>query len=487
MDEENSMFDDEWELVIGLEVHLQLSCSSKMFGAEPYSFGGDPNSYIGVVSTGQPGSLPVVNRKAIYKAVCFGVAIDADIAPLCRFDRKSYFYPDNPKNFQITQFESPIIRGGKLFYDLDSESKSISVHHAHLEEDTATLKHFADFSGIDYNRAGVPLLEIVSEPAIHSAAEAAAYVSMIQSIAEYMDVATAHMEEGGLRIDANISVRKKGEKGLRNKMEIKNMNSIAHMEAALKQAADEQIQFYRANPRKTIEKSTFRFDADKGQLLFMRKKEGAKDYRYLPEPDIPPIILSKEYIDKIRRGLPELPKKKYDRYRSEYQLSSQSAWLIANSKPLANYFEKGMESCSNSVGLANWITVEFAGRLKDSGTSIWNGAIPSSHIAQLVNLIEEGTITGKMAKEVADRMVADPSCSPKEIINSNLAYRPIQEEATLERLIDQVISSYPDSVADFKSGKRKAFDFLIGQAMNLSKGTAPPAEVDAILKKKLNS
>lgn len=476
---------ENWEVIIGLEIHVQLNTKSKMFGTEPYHFGSEPNMDIGVVCTGQPGSLPVVNREAVRKAVQFGCAIKAQVATLSRFDRKSYFYPDNPKNYQITQFERPIIQGGMIITEVHGETKHFKVNRAHLEEDSGMLKHFTTFSGVDFNRAGVPLLEIVSEPCIHSPKEAAAYAMAVKAIMEYIDASDCNMDEGSLRMDANISVRPKGEQKLRTKVEIKNMNSFSHMEEALESEIRRQIQFYTAHPHDKIEQGTYRFDPETGKVVLMRLKEAAEDYRYFPEPDLPPLELSESYIESIRATLPELPRDRYFRYLNDLKIPEQPAYLLVNDKKLSDYFEVALEKCSNGKSLANWLTIEFPGRLKDKGKTLWELGIPSSHIAELVSLIDQGTINGKIAKSVADEMVEKPHLSPSSIVEQNPDFKPIQDTSEIEALIDQVLADNPQAATDYKAGKNKAFAFLIGQVMKLSRGKASPDLVNSILEKKL--
>lgn len=477
----------DWEAVIGLEIHVQLNTKTKMFGSEPYSFGHEPNTDIGVVSTGQPGALPVVNQKAVYKAVQFGCAVEAEICLISRFDRKSYFYPDNPKNFQITQFTFPIIKGGSIVCDIQSETKEFKINRAHLEEDAGMLKHLPRVSAVDYNRAGVPLLEIVSEACLRSPQEAVAYAMAIKAIMEYLDASDCNMEEGSLRIDANVSVRLKGEKQFRNKIEIKNMNSFSHMENALEKEIKRQIEFYSNHPKGEIETGTYRFDPEKQEVILMRAKEQAEDYRYFPEPDLPPIILTQSYIEEIKKSLPELPREKYQRYIHTLKLPHQSAYLLVNNPQLARYFESGLTYCKNGAALANWITIEFPGRLKEKGLSLWELKLPSKHIAELVNSIEEGKITGKIAKSVADDMVQSPQQSPISIIAKNRDYQPLQNISQIKALIDQAIAENPASIQDYKAGKKKAFGFLVGQVMKLSNGAASPAIVNEILINKLES
>ncbi len=476
---------ENWQPVIGLEIHVQLNTKTKLFGEEKYLFGSEPNTDIGVVCTGQPGALPVLNKEAVHKAVQFGLAIHANIAPVSKFDRKSYFYPDNPKNFQITQFDQPIITGGVITCEVEEQIKHFKVNRAHIEEDSGMLKHFTNFSGIDYNRAGVALLEIVSEPCLHSPKDAVSYATSIKAIMEYIDASDCNMDEGSLRIDVNISVRHKDEKELRNKVEIKNMNSFSYMAIAIEEEIRRQIKFYTSFPHDKIEKGTYRFDPDKKALVLMRIKENAEDYGYIPEPDIPPIILTPAYINEVKALLPELPYARYKRYLSELKLPVQFAEVLVGSKKLSDYFEQALAITPNARSLANWITVEFAGRLKESGKMLWDLPIPFAHIAELVSLIDQGTINGKIAKSVADDMVLSPSKSPSDIVKANPDYQPVNDTKEIEALIDQVLAENTQSITDFKAGKTKAFAFLVGQVMKLCKGKASPTLVNDILNKKL--
>jgi aspartyl-tRNA(Asn)/glutamyl-tRNA(Gln) amidotransferase subunit B len=478
---------ENWETIIGLEIHVQLNTKTKMFGPEAYHFGSEPNTDIGVISTGQPGTLPTVNKEAVRKAVQFGCAVHANISLVSRFDRKSYFYPDNPKNYQITQFDLPIVLGGSVTAEVGTETKHFKINRAHLEEDSGMLKHFTNFSGVDYNRAGVSLLEIVSEPCLHSPKDAVAYGMAIKAIMEYIDASDCNMEDGSLRMDANISVRLKGEQKLRNKVEIKNMNSFSHMEIAIESEIRRQVQFYSKYPHEEIESGTYRFDTETGQVVMMRLKEAADDYRYFPEPDLPPIVLSESYIEEVRKALPELPRERYKRYLTELQLPEQPATLLINEKKLSDYFEEGLKKCSNGKSLAIWLTVEFPGRLKELGKNLWEFNIPSSHIAELVTLIDNGTINGKIAKSIADEMVLKPGISPSEIVKSNPDFQPISDLGEIEALVDQVLTANPTVIADYKAGKSKAFAFLVGQVMKVSRGKASPAIVNDLLLKKLQA
>lgn len=479
-----------WEAVIGLEIHVQLNTKSKIFSPAPNRFGDEPNTNITDVCTGQPGTLPVLNEDVIRKAVQFGCAVQAQVAPFSKFDRKSYFYPDSPRNYQITQFEYPIVQGGKITAKVEGATKEFSINRAHLEDDSGMLKHFSNFGGVDYNRAGTPLIEIVSEPCIHSAKEAVAYASAVKAIMEYLDASDCNMEEGSLRVDANISVKLKTEKNLRQKIEIKNMNSFSNMEMAIDAEILRQIQLYTTHankdPNEVILPGTYRFDPEKKATVLMRMKESADDYRYFPEPDLVPIVLSPEYIEGIRNTLPELPQQRLMRYVEVLGLSESTALTLINEKPLCDYFEEGLSLCKNPKSLANWILVEFVGRIKDSGKTLKEFGILSKEVASLVNKIEEGILTGKIAKSVADDMVANPLRTCDEIIQSNPDYKPLSDTASIEKLIDQVLAENPQSVIDYKAGKTKAFAFLIGQIMKLSKGTASPSIVNELLLKRLS-
>ncbi len=477
----------EWEPVIGLEVHIQLNTKSKMFSSAPNRFGDEPNTNIGVVCTGQPGSLPVINKEAVRKAVQFGCAVGAEIALVSTFDRKSYFYPDSPRNFQITQFENPIILGGSIETAVGEEIKTFQIHHAHLEDDAGMLKHFTSFAGVDYNRAGVPLIEIVSEPCMHSAADAVAYANAIKAIMEYLNASDCNMEEGSLRCDCNISIRKRGEKQLRNKIEIKNMNSFRNMEMAIEAEIERQIALYTHDPDAIIPKGTYRFDLEKKETVLMRLKEEAEDYRYFPEPDLPPLLLSLSFVEEIKKTLPELPKQRFHRYIEELQISPYSASLLLNDKPLCDYFEEALAHTSNPRLLCNWVTVEFVGRLKDSGKTMGSSGIPPNHLAELVSLIEKGTITGKIAKLVADEMVLAPGKSPNAIVQENPDYQPVSDSGAIEKIVDEVLQENPQSIADFQAKKTKAYTYLMGQAMKKSRGKADPSILNAILTKKLES
>jgi len=480
---------DDWETIIGLEIHSELNTASKLFSTAPNRFGDEPNTNISEVCTGQPGALPVLNEKAIEKAVRFGCAINADIAEVSRFDRKSYFYPDSPRNFQITQFYEPIVLGGTVIADVDGEEKTFQVNHVHLEDDAGALKHFSGFAGVDYNRAGVPLVEIVSEPCLHSSKDAVAYAMAVRAILEYIDASDCNMQEGSLRFDVNVSVRKKGETAFRNKIEIKNLNSFNYMALAIEGEIDRQIEEYETNsdkdPAEVITQATYRWDPEQNRTILMRRKEYAEDYRYFPEPDLVPIVLTKEYIEKIRKSLPELPLQRERRYVRELGLPQKNAFLLTSDKALADYFEKALSVSSNARAVCNWLLVEFAGRLKESGESIIDRGIAPESVGRLVNMIDSGKISGKIAKKVADDMLENPEKNSEEIVNENPDYETISDTSQIEGFVDQVLAEHQQSVIDFKNGKDRAFGFLVGQVMKLTKGKASPQLVNKLIKEKI--
>ncbi len=480
---------DDWEAVIGLEIHVELNTKSKLFSAAPNRFGDDPNTNITEVCTGQPGALPVLNQEAVRKAVQFGCAVKAKVAKFSKFDRKSYFYPDSPRNFQITQYDQPIIKGGTVIAEVNGEEKIFAINRAHLEDDAGMLKHFSTFAGVDYNRAGRALMEIVSEPCIHTPEEAVAYSMALKSTLEYLDVSDCNMEEGSLRVDTNVSVRRKGETGLRNKIEIKNMNSFNFMAMAIKSEIHRQIEEYLNHPHlphhQVIPQATYRWDPEKKETVLMRRKETDDDYRYFPEPDLVPIILTDAYIEEIYRSLPELPLQRKRRYNCDFGLSQHQSFILTSEKALADYFEESLRYCSNARSLANWLLVEFAGRLKESGKTVVSAGIQPEHIASLVNLVDEGKITGRIAKSVADEMLTRPGTDPIIIVKENSDYQPLKDQGEIERYVDKVLVENTQSIADYKAGRDKAFAFLVGQVMKLCRGKASPQLVNELLKDRI--
>ena len=477
-----------WEPVIGLEVHTQLNTRTKLFSRAPNRFGDDPNTNLSIICTGQPGALPVVNSAAVTKAIRLGLALGSQISAQSAFDRKSYFYPDSPRNFQITQFYAPLLTGGEVQTWIQGLARSFRVARAHLEDDAGMLKHFSSFAGVDYNRAGVPLIEIVSEPCLHSAEEAVAYLNGLKAILQYADVSDANMEQGHLRVDCNISVRPRGETGLRPRIEIKNMNSFANLQLAVEAEISRQIQLYEANPEvapeQLIQPGTYRFDLETRQVLLMRRKEAAEDYRYCPEPDLPLLIIHRDEIEEVQRAMPELPHHRMKRYL-ELGIPFDQAWFVVHEKTLCDYFESGLGLCRAPRAYANWVLVEFQGRYKESGLALPESGIPSRHIAELVELIEQGNITGKIAKLIADEMVKEPKRAPREIVESNPDYKPVSSAEDLDPIVQRVVDANAQSVADFRAGKQRAFGYLVGQIMAATKGKAAPDVVHRLLTEKL--
>lgn len=472
-------WEDHWEPVIGLEIHCELNTKSKLFSRAPNRFGDEPNCNISEVCTGQPGALPVLNKEAVRKAVQLGCAINATVCTFSKFDRKSYFYPDSPRNFQITQFDEPIIRGGFITAEVGDKEMTFSVNRVHLEDDAGMLKHFPTFAGVDYNRAGVPLVEIVSEPCMHSSEEAAAYAMAVKAILQYIDASDCNMEEGSLRFDVNISVRPKGEKTLRNKVEIKNLNSFNYLVQAIESEIVSQVEAYSRG--ETIPQLTKRWDVEEQRTILMRSKEGAADYRYFPEPDLVPIILSQAYIEEVRASLPELPLQRERRYVKELGLPEATAFTLTYDKPTADYFEEALKQTKNAKILSNWVLVEFAGRYKESGKTLANSGIPAAHVGKLVQMIETNVINGKIAKSVADLMVENPSKDPADIVKENPDFTPMNDSAAIEAIVTQVLKENPQSIIDFKSGRDKAFAFLVGQVMKQTRGKASPQLVNELL------
>lgn len=472
---------DTFEPVIGLEIHAQLKTVTKIFSPTACSFAEKPNSQIGPIDTGAPGSLPTLNAEVVRKAVLFGLSVGADIRLFSTFDRKSYFYPDSPRGYQITQFYNPLIEGGVI----ETDSGSFALHHAHIEDDAGMLKHFSTFAAVDYNRAGNPLIEIVSMPCMRSAKEAVAYAKAVRAILQAINAADCNMEEGGMRFDANISVRRKGESTFRPKVEIKNMNSFANLEYAINAEIKRQSALYIAHPdlphEKAITPGTYRYDPEQNKTFLMRSKEQAEDYRYFPEPDLPPLVLCPDWVEELKKQIPELPRAKFLRYVQDLGISPFFADLLVQEKEDALYFEKALEKTPHAKQLASWMMVEFPGRLKESGQRLSTTAILPEHLASLVHLTVSAAITGAIAKELADLMVASPGKSPEALLQEHPHLQPLKEEGALVEMIESTIAEHPHSVLDYKKGVEKAFHHLLGQVMKKSKGKADPVIVTRLL------
>jgi aspartyl-tRNA(Asn)/glutamyl-tRNA(Gln) amidotransferase subunit B len=473
-----------WECVIGLEAHVQLSTETKLFSRASTSFGEEPNTNVNLVDCGLPGVLPTVNKNAFYKAIRFGLAVDADINQTSLFDRKNYFYPDLPKGYQITQMELPIVLGGKVEIEIEGTKKIINLTRAHLEEDAGKSIHEGMAgTGVDLNRAGTPLLEIVSEPEISSAKEAVAYMKVLHQIVTFLDVSDGNMSQGSLRCDANVSVRKKGDKKLGTRTEIKNINSFRFIEKAINYEIERQIDVIESG--ESVTQETRLYDSIKNETRPMRSKEFANDYRYFPDPDLLPVMISDEEIEKIKATFPEMPKDKFIRYQSEFKIPENDAQIISSSKNLATFFEKCIENAADAKLLSNIIIGDISSLLNKENIEITDSKLSTKNVSELVNLVTEGVISGKIAKTVLEE-TWDSGLSPIEIVESS-GLKQIDDDDEISRIIDQIISEHPDQVSAYKGGKDKLFGFFVGQIMKATQGKANPASANKILKDKLDN
>ena len=472
-----------WETVIGLETHVQLSTKTKLFSRASTAFGASPNTNVNLIDCGLPGVLPSVNKEAFYKAIRFGMAVGAQINQTSLFDRKNYFYADLPKGYQITQMDLPIVLGGSIEIILDKLAKTINITRAHLEEDAGKSIHdeFEGFSAIDLNRAGTPLLEIVSEPEITSAKEAVAYMKAMHQLVTYLDVSDGNMAQGSLRCDANVSIIKKGAKELGTRTEIKNINSFKFIEKAINFEIKRQIKILE-NGEKVIQETRL-YDSSKDETRPMRSKEFANDYRYFPEPDLLPVIISDEEIKKIRDEFPELPNEKETRYQEEFGLSAYDAQIIASSKPMADFFEAALQKTKNYSLLSNWLIGEISAYLNKEQIEIHESKLSADIVAMLINRIDDQTISGKIGKSIFEEMCENGS-SPDEIIKSQ-GLEQISDDKAIEEIILTVINENPAQVEAYLAGKDKLFGFFVGQVMKLTEGKANPKTVNDILKDKL--
>ena len=473
-----------WECVIGLEAHVQLSTETKLFSRASTSFGQEPNTNVNLVDCGLPGVLPTVNKNAFYKAIRFGLAVDADINQTSLFDRKNYFYPDLPKGYQITQMELPIVSGGKVEIEIEGAKKIINLTRAHLEEDAGKSIHEGmSGTGVDLNRAGTPLLEIVSEPEISSAKEAVAYMKALHQIVTFLDVSDGNMSQGSLRCDANVSVRKKGDKKLGTRTEIKNINSFRFIEKAIDYEIERQIDVIESG--ESVTQETRLYDSIKNETRPMRSKEFANDYRYFPDPDLLPVMISDEEIEEIKATFPEMPKDKFIRYQSEFKIPENDAQIISSSKNLATFFEECMENVKDAKLLSNIMIGDISSLLNKENIEIADSKLSTKNVSELVNLVTEGVISGKIAKTVLEE-TWDSGLSPIEIVEST-GLKQIDDDDEIERIIDQIISEHPDQVTAYKGGKDKLFGFFVGQIMKATQGKANPASANKILKDKLDN
>jgi aspartyl-tRNA(Asn)/glutamyl-tRNA(Gln) amidotransferase subunit B len=473
----------DWEVVVGIETHAQLLTRSKMFSGAATAFGAAPNTQAAAVDIALPGTLPVANRAAVEHAVRFGLAVNGTINRRSVFARKNYFYPDLPKGYQISQYEAPIVQGGSLKIPAGSEERTIRLTRAHLEEDAGKSLHedFHGMTGIDLNRAGTPLLEIVSEPELRGAREAVAYARALHALVVWIGICDGNMQEGSFRCDANVSVRRKGER-LGTRCEIKNLNSFRFMERAIEFEARRQIELL--DEGKPVGQETRLYDPERDETRSMRTKEDAHDYRYFPDPDLLPLVVTEDRISELGRSLPELPEAKRARFAREYRLPAYDAGLVAASRAAADFFEQLVRVSGAEPKLcANWQTGELAAALNREGVPIENARVDAAALGALLRRVADGTVSGKMAKEVFDAMWAGEGGADEVIERRGL--RQISDIAQIEALVDEVLAANARLVQDYRAGKDKAFNALVGQVMKATRGKANPAQVNALLKKKL--
>ena len=474
--------DNVYEVVIGLEVHAQVTSNSKLFSGSSTKFGAEPNTQVSLVDSAFPGMLPVINEYCVKQAVKTGLGLNAKINPYSVFDRKNYFYADLPQGYQISQFKHPIVGEGEITLDLPNGSKKVGIERLHLEQDAGKSIHDLDPSNtfVDLNRSGVALMEIVSKPDMRSPDEVNAYVKKLRSIMRYLGTCDGNMQEGSLRADVNVSVRKEGDKKLGTRCEIKNVNSIKFMQMAIIYEAQRQVELLESG--KTIDQETRLFDTKKNETRSMRSKEDAHDYRYFPDPDLLPLSLDKELIEKIKKDLPELPDQKKERFIKDYSLSAYEANVLVSEKEISDYFEEVVKT--SDIKLAkNWIMGDFFASLNEKNISISESLVTAKKMAQLIDSISSGTISGRTAKEVFEIM-KETGEEPNKIIESK-GLQQKSDPKELEGIIDKVISENKDKVEQYKSGKDKLFGFFVGQVMKVSGGKANPQLVNDILKKKL--
>ncbi len=478
-----------YEVVIGLETHAQLSTRSKIFSGSSTQFGAAPNTQASPVDLALPGTLPVMNRGAVERAIRFGLAVGAKVAPLSIFARKNYFYPDLPKGYQISQYEIPVVQGGTVSFFVGDAAHTVNLTRAHLEEDAGKSLHgaFAGMTGIDLNRAGTPLLEIVTEPDMRSSAEAVAYARALHALVVWLDICDGNMQEGSFRCDANVSVRKPGAP-LGTRREIKNLNSFKF----LQQAIDSEIQWQidEIEDGRKVEQATVLFNPDLGETRAMRSKEDAHDYRYFPDPDLPPLVIGADWIERVRAGMPELPQAMAERLQREYGLPAYDAANMAQSKAFGAFFDAAARACGQPKLVANWLMGEVSRRLNAEETGIDSSPVDAATLAQMISRIADGTLSNNGAKQLFDSLwtqgpqAGDPVARIDALIEAK-GLKQMSDTGELERILDEVLATNAKSVEEFRAGKEKAFNALIGQAMKATKGKANPAQVNELLKKKL--
>ena len=480
-----------YEVVIGLETHTQLSTVSKIFSGSSTRFGASPNTQASAVDLALPGTLPVMNHGAVERAIRFGLAVGATVAHQSIFARKNYFYPDLPKGYQISQYETPVVQGGTVEFFAHSTSSGQSEKHvvhltrAHLEEDAGKSLHedYAGQTGIDLNRAGTPLLEIVTEPDMRSSAEAVAYAKTLHELVKWIGICDGNMQEGSFRCDANVSVRKPGAPyGTRR--EIKNLNSFKFMQQAIDYEIQWQIDLIEDGG--TVQQATVLFNSDTGETLAMRSKEDAHDYRYFPDPDLPPLVIAQAWIERVKSEMPELPRLMAARFQADYGLPAYDATAMTQSKAFAAYFEEAARSCAQPKLVANWLMGEVARRLNAQGDDIQASPVSPSLLAKLIGRISDGTVSNNGAKQVFDALWTGEG-QDVDLLIASLGLKQMSDTGELDAILDAVLAAHPKSVDEFRAGKDKAFNALVGQAMKASQGKANPAQVNELLKKKLTT
>ena len=476
-----------FETVIGLEVHVQLNTRSKIFCSCPTSFAEHQNKNTCPVCLGLPGALPVLNKEAVKKAMSFGYAVNATVNRRSIFNRKSYFYPDSPKAYQISQFDVPIVQDGELFIvSKDGQEKRVGITRAHLEADAGKSIHEGPISKVDLNRADTPLLEIVSEPDMRSSDEAVEYLRKLHSIVRYLEISDANMQEGSFRCDVNVSIRPKGSAEFGTRVEIKNINSFRFVKQAIEYEVQRQIEAYEDGVyEEEVWQETRLFDAEKGETHSMRGKEESADYRYFPDPDLRPVIVTEEMIEEAKK-IPELPDEKVRRYREELGVKHKDALVLTAQKELAAYFEAMIAAGAPAKSAVTWLTSELLGRLNKAGLEIQDSPVDAQTMGRLIARIEDGTISGKGAKEILDYMMQERE-RDIDVLIEKLGLKQVSDDGAILTLIDEVLAANPEKVEEYRGGKEKLFGFFVGQVMKASKGSANPGKVNELLKERLGA
>jgi aspartyl-tRNA(Asn)/glutamyl-tRNA(Gln) amidotransferase subunit B len=472
-----------FEVVIGLETHTQLSTRSKIFSASSTAFGAAPNTQASPVDLALPGTLPVANRGAVERAIRFGLAVGAKVAPLSIFARKNYFYPDLPKGYQISQYETPVVQGGQLEFFVGDQRHVVHLTRAHLEEDAGKSLHedYQGQTGIDLNRAGTPLLEIVTEPDMRSSAEAAAYAKALHALVVWLDICDGNMQEGSFRCDANVSVRKPGAP-FGTRREIKNLNSFKFLQQAIDFEVQWQIDLIEDGGR--VQQATVLFNPDTGETRAMRTKEDAHDYRYFPDPDLPPLVIAPDWVERVRSEMPELPRLMAERFQRDYGLPAYDAAMMTQSKAFGAYFEAAAKACGQAKLVANWLMGEVSRRLNAEEKTPETSPVTAAQLAQLIARIADGTVSNNGARQVFDALWSSTGSEVDALIEAK-GLKQMSDTGALERIVDEVIAANVKSVEEYRAGKDKAFNALVGQVMKASKGKANPAQANDLLKKKL--